>query len=82
MAKAATYTEEDLRQAFLCGVKHGQENPKGDPAAVSENWIDCLFYWGFHSETLFNRPGYSTKKLENGATLSYPSKPKGAKAGK
>ncbi|MGA8429175.1 MAG: hypothetical protein WB729_05110 [Candidatus Sulfotelmatobacter sp.] len=60
----ATYTEKDLHAAFICGVNHGQENPKGDPAAVSENWIDVLFYQGFRSDTLFNRPGYHNEKPE------------------
>jgi hypothetical protein len=70
MAKAAVYTEEDLHQAFLCGVKHGQGHNEGDPEPQIENWIDCLFYQGFQSDTLFNQPGYHIEK------------PKVAKAGK
>lgn len=64
MAKAAVYTEADLRAAFICGVKHGQGHNEGDPEPQIENWIDCLFYQGFLSDTLFNRPGYADTTIK------------------
>src|SRR5260370_39866030 len=70
MAKAATYTEEDLREAFLCGVKQGNGHEEGDPEPEIEHWIDCLFYQGFRTDTLFNRPAY------------FNGKPRAAQAGK
>ena len=61
---AAQYSEEDLRQAFLCGVSEGAQhgNANADEAFTSSDtaWIDALFYHGFSNQELFSRPGYST----------------------
>jgi hypothetical protein len=58
------YTEEDLRQAFLCGVSEGAQhgNANADETFTSSDtaWIDALFYHGFSNKELFSRPGYST----------------------
>jgi hypothetical protein len=61
---AAQYSEEDLRQAFLCGVmegaQHGNTNAHEIFSSADIAWIDALFYHGFKNENLFSRPGYST----------------------
>jgi hypothetical protein len=58
------YTEEDLRQAFLCGVsegaQHGSANADEIFTSSDTAWIDALFYHGFNNKELFSRPGYST----------------------
>lgn len=51
------YTEADLKQAFLCGVKQGQGHEDGDPEPEIRNWKDCLFYQGFRNEALFTEAG-------------------------
>jgi len=60
----AQYTEEDLRQAFLCGVmegaQHGNANAHETFTSADIAWIDALFYHGFSNQELFSRPGYST----------------------
>jgi len=63
---AAQYTEEDLREAFLCGVmegaQHGNANADETFTSTDTAWIDALFYHGFSNQELFSRPGYSTPK--------------------
>ena len=61
---ALHYSEEDLRQAFLCGVaegaQHGNANADQISAGDDTAWIDALFCHGFRNEELFSKPGYST----------------------
>jgi len=55
-ANEKLYTEDDLREAFMCGVR--QAIDQGDPEPEYSNWIECLWLNGFSNETLFNRPGF------------------------
>jgi hypothetical protein len=47
------YTEQDLHEAFICGVKQGIDHKQGQPEPKFEDWIDCLFLHGFVNEVLF-----------------------------
>ncbi len=49
------YTEQDLHDAFICGIKHATNHEQGQPEPQVENWIDCLFYEGFQNQQLFNK---------------------------
>jgi len=51
---AAQYMEEDLLQAFPCGVsesaQHGNANADQIFARGDTGWIGALFYHGFNSQ--------------------------------
>jgi hypothetical protein len=74
MAKPkAQYTEQDLHDAFICGVKHGQRHAEGDPEPKLGNWIDAMFLHGFQSDVLFDRADYRRKY---GCWAAPPNSPK------
>jgi hypothetical protein len=57
------YTEQDLHEAFICGVKQGINHKQGEPQPKFENWIDCLFLHGFVNQALFDSPTYKDRRL-------------------
>src|SRR5438128_10068088 len=56
---AAQYSEEDLREAFLCGVMEGAQ--RGDAnddvrfASTDTGWMDALLYHGSRQQERFSR---------------------------
>jgi hypothetical protein len=61
--QAKIYTEQDLHEAFICGVKQGINHKQGEPEPKFENWIDCLFLHGFVNQALFDNPTYKDRRL-------------------
>src|SRR5437660_11551099 len=55
---AAQYTEEDLREACICGVmegaQHGNANADETFNSTDTDWIDAHFYYGFKNQDLLH----------------------------
>ena len=52
------YTEQDLHEAFICGVQQGITHKQGAPEPKFENWIECLLLLGFVNNALLNSRSY------------------------
>jgi hypothetical protein len=58
MPEEKLYTESEMREAFLCGVKQATNHDEGDPEPDYPNWIECMWLHGFTNPSLFDKPGF------------------------